>query len=74
MPGPRYFMLAVRLGAYMGVIQARAAEEKRREDEGLDRAPIGARGERPVEVSDTVMLNKLANEGWAEHKKEEGAP
>lgn len=73
MPGPLYFTRAVRLGAYAGVLQARAAQERADRDGELDRAPVGAsRGSRAAEVSDTVMLTKLANEGWADYER--GAP
>ena len=72
MAGPRYFMLAVRLGAYTGVLQARAAKEQADRDGEPERAPTAAgRSGRPAEVSDTLMLTKLANEGWADYERAE---
>lgn len=71
LPGPLYFMLANRLGAYAGVMQARIAKRQQDEKEGRYPEPSGSRGASSssaarAEVSDTFMLEKLANEGWVE--------
>lgn len=71
--GPRYFMLALRLAAYSGVMAARVAKIHADEREGVS----GARGaavsrttaERPARVADDVALAMLAD-GWAEHTTE----
>lgn len=62
LPAPLYFARAVRLGAYMGVMQARLAELRGAENG----PPTGTTRAAPVKVDDGVMLSKLANEGWAE--------
>lgn len=75
--GPRYFSLAVRLGAYLGVVAARAAEHRAAE-QGRDTAPVAAprsaatAPQQPTRQSDTALLATLAAEGWAEHVVEEG--
>ena len=75
--GPRYFMLALRLTAYAGVMQARALEYRERErnggSEAHSAAPAASRGgEGQSRVADDTALAMLASEGWAEHSKEEG--
>lgn len=71
--GPLYFQRALRLGAYAGVIQARALEQEQAERRG--HAPVARttsrRQERPAKVSDNVALAQLAD-GWVEHVKEAG--
>lgn len=73
--GPRYFRLALRLPAYMGVMQARAAEE--RENDGGGRhtqtqAPTSpGTPAKPTRVSESVILAQLAD-GWVEHTTTEG--
>lgn len=76
--GPRYFMLALRLTAYTGVMQARA--EKVRQDERQDEregvseahtaahaAPSGNAGR--TKVSDDVAIAQLSD-GWIDHVTE----
>ena len=74
--GPRYFSLAMRLGAYAGVMQARAIEARQDERGAVDQptrpaAPTSAPGarEQRSRVSDDTALAMLAAEGWAEHEK-----
>ena len=63
LPGPRYFLLANRLGAYTGAVQARGIARKQAEDNANGVKPGGA----PARVvSDTAALDQLANEGWLE--------
>jgi hypothetical protein len=57
--GPRYFSLAMRLGAYAGVVAARIYDERHADDEPS--APRGGRSER-VDVSDDVALAMLADD------------
>lgn len=73
LPGPVYFMLAARLGAYAGVIQA--INIQRQQDgqdghEGRHPTPSGSSSmpgsNEHAQVSDTFMLEKLASEGWVE--------
>lgn len=68
--GPRYFMLAVRLAAYSGVMAARVAKIHADEREGGSGAHGGgvsrSTPERPAKVDDDVALAMLAD-GWAEH-------
>lgn len=65
--GPLYFARAARLGAYAGVMQARILEDRQRAEGGT---PVGVRGPGQsgpaTKVSDDVMLERLANEGWVE--------
>jgi hypothetical protein len=66
-PAPRYFMLANRLGAYTGVIQARAVERDQESREG-GHAPVSSPAARdaPVRVSDDYLLDTLSADGWVE--------
>lgn len=74
--GPRYFILALRLAAYSGVLAARVAKIHADEREGASGARSAAVGrstpERPSRVSDDAALAMLALDGWAEHTAEEG--
>lgn len=77
--GPRYFRLVLRLPAYMGVMQARAADE--REEGGQSYQSYQSPGhpapansgtpERPTRVSEEVLLGQLSD-GWVEHTITEG--
>lgn len=68
--GPRYFMLAVRLAAYTGVLAARAEKIRQDEREGVDGAhsPAQQRStpDRPARVDDDVLMASLGP-GWIEH-------
>lgn len=74
MPAPTFFSRVVRLGAYMGVVQARIAKEQE-EDGGTYTAPQSSatapntRPERPAVVSNEVAFAQL--DDWVEYKKEE---
>lgn len=70
LPGPRYFMLAARLAAYPGVMQARAIALEQAKDGGASSS--SSSGERATVVSDGLLLAQLANDGWAEHEGREG--
>lgn len=61
---PRFFLLAIRLGAYQGALAGRIAAEQRDEDERSGVAPGSA--EKVSHVSDETALAMLANEGWVE--------
>lgn len=67
LPAPLYFARANRLGAYAGVMQARIVEQQRNEN---GTPSVGVSGPRQqgaaTKVSDDVMLERLANEGWVE--------
>lgn len=54
----------------MGAVQARILEERERENGGqpAPSSSMPAQQQRPVKVSDDVMLARLANEGWVERK------
>lgn len=73
--GPRYFRLAVRLPAYMGVMQARAAEEQEKDNGGAAPAPTSSTlrntSEKPTRVSESVLIAQLSD-GWVEHTTTEG--
>ena len=75
LPGPRFFSLALRLGAYTGAVQARLIKMQQDEDGGPSAHRPRVGGSAPQEkvmVSDDVMLARLANEGWGEHVIEKG--
>lgn len=74
--GPRYFRLAARLGAYAGVIAARALEE-RNSSEPRHAAPAPTSGPAAsvtptgvTHVDNDVAFAMLAGEGWIEHVTE----
>lgn len=73
--GPRYFMLAVRLAAYAGVLAARAEKIRHDEREGVSGAHGGAQQrsttDRPARVTDDALIASLGD-GWVEHVTEEG--
>jgi len=56
LPGPKFFSLALRLGAYQGVIAARMAEEQERADQRG-----GGNGEQARIVPDTDFLAEHAD-------------
>lgn len=70
LPAPLYFARAIRLGAYAGVMQARILEARQREQGGTSfnvGGRAGAANQGPAtKISDTAMLEQLANEGWVE--------
>lgn len=59
-------MLALRLGAYQGVVQARALEERERENGGSNVRPAGRTAQPATKTSDTVALAMLEADGWLE--------
>lgn len=71
LPGPLYFKLASRLGAYTGVVQARNYQRREEEKQGGGyAAPSGGRApssasSTPVRVSDETALGMLGD-GWVE--------
>lgn len=71
--GPRYFMLAIRLAAYSGVIAARAEKIRQDENGGASGAHSAAQqrstAATPSRVSDDAALAMLSD-GWVEHAKE----
>lgn len=67
---PRYFSLALRLTAYMGVMAAVAEAERRGENHGGSGAQTAARdGSAPSVVGDETALAMLSLDGWVEHEK-----
>lgn len=67
LPAPLYFARANRLGAYQGVMQARILEQRQRDGSGAPSLSVGRpQSGQPTKVSDSVMLERLANEGWVE--------
>lgn len=68
--GPRFFRYAVRLGAYSGVIAARAYEAHKAEQRG-GAASSGGMPSQAVR-DDPNLVSKLAAEGWIEHRVEKG--
>lgn len=64
MPVGLYFERAERLAAYPGVIRARVLEEAQREG---GNAPSNGGKPGSIVVDDTILLNRLADEGWVEH-------
>lgn len=77
--GPRYFMLAERLPAYAGVLQARLMAERSRSNDGAHApqaaAPVasrqGATPAAPQAVPEAAMLATLGP-SWVEHTTTEG--
>ena len=71
--GPRYFLLALRLTAYAGVMAARAETLRQAERDGVDAPHGGARrestGAQPARVSDDTALAMLSLDGSIEHVK-----
>lgn len=72
--GARFFVLAVRLAAYSGVLAARVAKihaDEREAGSGAHGAAVSrSTPERLARVDDDVALAMLAD-GWAEHVTEE---
>lgn len=67
LPAPLYFARAQRLGAYTGVMQARIIEQQKDKDGGAPSVGVGGHQHGPAtQVSDDVMIERLANEGWVE--------
>lgn len=62
----------MRLGAYSGVIAARAYEEQQADRRGAPvAAPMGTSGiPSSAPVNDPNLVNKLVADGWVEHKVE----
>lgn len=79
--GPRYFLLAVRLAAYTGVLAARAEKLRQDEESGVSGAHSAApthsgrsaTPDKPSRVSDDAAIAMLAD-GWVEHTEAEGTP
>ena len=69
--GPRFFRYAVRLSAYSGVMAARVYERQREESPG-GAAAQGAAPRSAGASSDPNLINKLAADGWLEHRTEQG--
>lgn len=67
MQGPRFFDYVLRLGAYMGVVQARIAKEKE-DDKGPDYTP--GTTSQPSTVDESTALAMLGAD-WVEHTTEE---
>lgn len=65
LPAPLYFARAQRLGAYQGVMQARIIEQQKAKDGGM---PAHGSSGPATKISDDVMLERLANEGWVERE------
>lgn len=74
-PGPRYFMLALRLPAYAGVMAARVEKIHQDEREAGSGAHSAVQqrstAENPSRITDDAALAMLAVDGWAEHTSEE---
>lgn len=72
--GPRYFLLACRLAAYMGVIAVRVQAETEAQNNDGSGAPTAAhapsRESRETRVPDDVALAMLSADGWVEHHTE----
>lgn len=76
MDGPRYFRLALRLAAYMGVMAARAQERDQQERPTAAPTARHSHATHPqgqtARVDEDVLFANLSD-GWLEHTKEDAA-
>lgn len=62
-------MLAERLGAYTGALQARRYMEEHADDP-TPAAAAGGRSEAPKQVDDSLFMAQMVAEGWLEYNQE----